>query len=512
MADVLVVANPYEAERLRRALVAAGHPAVCADGSEGRTVAQLGQGARLVVLAPPLARGDVAALLREFRSRALPVVLIGEDGATEGAAGVNLRRPLDMSALLGAVGNLLDAARTGVPDAASAEPSAATLVEPATGATQAWPAIADPRPARSTPVWHAQPPAIEVPPAATPPEAATAVTGRLDETDVATLLARLYREGFTGHVCFTNVDATKTVYLDGGFPVSAKSNLAVDRMSDHLFREGRLTRAQYEESNAILAESGRKTGAILVERGYLKESELLHEVRRHYEEILFSLFGWETGQYELVPGPAPADHVRMGTHPAALVVEGLRRRGDPARLVPRLGGMLATLRPTGREDLLRDCALSEKEWAAAALMDGRRPLADVARRGGLSEAELARLAWALLVLAIVRHPTAVAAAHEAEWELPPDDAEIDRGRVTARHALVREGDYFEILGVPRDASAMDVQRAHERARARFDPAALPPEVGTRMRRELEEIALVLDEALRILSDDDRREAYKKAIE
>jgi uncharacterized protein DUF4388 len=485
--DVLIVANPYEGERLRRALAAAGHRTATSDGG-GETLAQLERASpRLVVLAPPLAHGDAEALLRRIRAQAgpaLPVVRIGAEAVEAVGAEVALPRPLNMSALLSTVQDLL---------AAPPAPTRAAVGPPA-----------EPSPPR--------PP--EPPPAAAPPAAAAAEVerGRLAETDFATLLGRLYREGFTGRITLRDGEVEKSVLLNAGFPVSAGSTLAADRMNEQLLRAGRITRAQYEESKDMVDESGRKTGAILVDRGFLKESELLAEVRRHYEEILYSLFGWEGGEYEIVAGPPPEERVRIGAHPAAIVVEGLRRRGNAAQLGARLGGMLVALRPTGRADLLRDAGLTDREEAAAALIDGKRPLADVARRSGLAEADVCRLAWALLVLAVVRHPTAVVPVRELEWELLPDDTEIDRGRVAARHALVREGDYFEVLGVPRDATAVEVQRAHERARAHFDAAALPADVGARLRRELDEIALVLDEALRVLSDDERREAYRRAIE
>jgi len=524
--DVLVVANPYEAERLRRALVAAGHRAVCADGGAS-TLAQIGRvSPRLVLLAHPLARGDAGALIAGVRAEAaaLPIVLIGDDGPVSAAVQARLSRPLDLSALLRIVEELTIPATVapGVGPAPSAPPSPEQKIEEVAEEEleeeidlefDLEPDSQEPAPPVAPPAAPPLPP-VTATPVPAPATSAPAVVerGRLCDSDVATLLGRLYREGFTGRLTLREGDAEKSVALEGGFPISASSNLPGDRMAEHLFRAGRLTRAQYEESKSVVAETGRKTGAILVERGFLRESELLGEVRRHYEDIVYSTFGWEAGEYGIVAGEAAAERVRLSTHPAALVVEGIRRRGDPGKLAARLGGMRATLRPTGRQDLLRDAALQEQEWRAAMLMDGNRPLGDVARRAGLSEDEVVRLAWAMLVLAMVKHPTAVMEAQKPGWEMAPEETQIDLDRVVARHALVREGDYFEVLGVPRDATKVEVQRAHQRARGHFDAAKLPRDVVTRMGKELEEISLVLDEALRILSDDARREAYKKAIE
>jgi hypothetical protein len=63
--------------------------------------------------------------------------------------------------------------------------------------------------------------------------------------------------------------------------------------------------------------------------------------------------------------------------------------------------------------------------------------------------------------------TATAPEGDREFDdMPTDDrrprsSSDRRVALLARYALVEEGDYFEILGVSRDASPVDVQRAHE---------------------------------------------------
>ena len=51
-------------------------------------------------------------------------------------------------------------------------------------------------------------------------------------------------------------------------------------------------------------ESGRRMGEILVDFGYLKRRELLPAVRRHVEDIIYSLFGWDRGHYHIAPATA----------------------------------------------------------------------------------------------------------------------------------------------------------------------------------------------------------------
>ncbi|HEY3357041.1 MAG TPA: response regulator [Polyangia bacterium] len=99
---------------------------------------------------------------------------------------------------------------------------------------------------------------------------------------------------------------------------------------------------------------------------------------------------------------------------------------------------------------------------------------------------------------------------EAAPERPALDAEALarlRVRLDAQVALVLEGDYYAVLGVPRDAGAAVIAQAHAVARRELDPAALG-ELGDERAAELAAIRVVLDEALRVLGDEGVRAAYR----
>src|SRR6185295_2920363 len=152
--------------------------------------------------------------------------------------------------------------------------------------------------------------------------------GDLREEDVAGLIARLHRERYNGRVTLRRGDAEKSLFFEEGRPVFATSNLPHDRMGDLLYREGKITREQHARSREIVAETGRRMGEILVEMGFLKRRELLPAVRRHVEDIVYSLFAWDSGAYGTSPGDGGArdEKIRLAAHPTAIVLEGIRRK------------------------------------------------------------------------------------------------------------------------------------------------------------------------------------------
>ncbi len=175
------------------------------------------------------------------------------------------------------------------------------------------------------------------------------VRGEIDAAtliDPAMLLATIFA-GLDGPDRSAAARWRRSCSFDAGRPVFASSNVDVDRMGQLLVREGKITPEQYARADALVRETGRRMGEILVERGYLKRRELLPAVRRHVEDILYSIFAWTEGDYRIVAGDgATTERIRVSRDPSALVLEGVRRKLD--RSVARAPGRPARHRDRDR--------------------------------------------------------------------------------------------------------------------------------------------------------------------
>jgi hypothetical protein len=102
----------------------------------------------------------------------------------------------------------------------------------------------------------------------------------------------------------------------------------------------------------------------------------------------------------------------------------------------------------------------------------------------------------------------------ARQSVVPDriDDEALRAKVQARRALVDEGDYFALLGVPRQATGYDIRRSYVELRRQFDPGQVLRPNTLDLEGDVDTILEVLDEAYEILRDQQRRERYRRAIE
>jgi DNA-binding NarL/FixJ family response regulator len=336
------------------------------------------------------------------------------------------------------------------------------------------------------------------------------------DEDIAMLVARLHQGKFSGSLSVHRGEARKSIYLDDGRPVFASSTDAHDRMGDLLYREGKITREQHAVTRERVVSSGRRMGELLVEMGFLKPRELLPAVRRHIEDIIYSVFAWDSGTYTISEREPPTERIRLSRHPAALVVEGVRRKYTPERLASVLGPGEVVLAPRAAkamESIAHVADLGSEERAALALFDGARSLAHVCRECGLDELTLGQIAFAMVALGgfevVFRGDDEVTQTDAGRGSalVGETDITIDRQRVLAKLALVEEADYFMLLGVRRDASRFEIQRAYEAARRDYAREAFTEAIREELAGELDTINALIEEAYRILRDDGMRRAY-----
>jgi hypothetical protein len=86
--------------------------------------------------------------------------------------------------------------------------------------------------------------------------------------------------------------------------------------------------------------------------------------------------------------------------------------------------------------------------------------------------------------------------------------EDPRARILSRYAVVESGDYFQVLDLPREATAADVERAHARLAREIEPDAVGSDLASELRAQIEAIREVAGEALRILKDERLRTRYR----
>ncbi|MBS2027563.1 MAG: DnaJ domain-containing protein [Deltaproteobacteria bacterium] len=332
--------------------------------------------------------------------------------------------------------------------------------------------------------------------------------GELADMGAAEFLARVWRERVTGRFDFELRDGARALFFEEGRLVAALSSAPYDRLEALAQREGLITRAHEKVLRQESAQvAPRQLAVRLVELQLIKGTELYGLVRRHMEQVAYALFVEERGRYTYSTELAPADlRVALPLHPLAFMLEGVRRKGDFDRLNALLGGpsALVRLREGGPE--LSELGLTARERRFVSLVDGLRTIEELIFASGLEPPAAVKLLHALKVANAVEVLPGETAAGEDGPEL-----QIDLGRVHEKYEQVKNGDYFEILGVEREATSYEVRTAFERLAREFHPARFAGVAEPHLPGQLEEIARMVAEAADVLADDHTRRAYAQHL-
>ena len=339
------------------------------------------------------------------------------------------------------------------------------------------------------------------------------LSGEVSRVGIADLLGAALENTATGRLRLKRGEAEKSIFFEAGRPVLAVSSVAGDRMVQMLVREGTISAQQAERAMALAADTRRRMGVVLVDLGFLKSGELLPAVRRHYEEIILSLFEWEDGSYRFEAGEtADPRRVRLLQHPAAIVIEGIGRAYSDARLSRSFGSPLQMLRlrqHAGAADVMLEVTSGDPAISRLpVLFDGVRTVSDIVRASGQAESVVLQVALALRTFSVLQSTPAVTGDVTPTPEIMARDSEIDRERIRQRMRFVAEGTYFDVLGLPPTASLAEVRAACDRISRETSDHALGSVLASELSGELRTLRTVIDEAAWILGNEASAELYR----
>lgn len=349
-----------------------------------------------------------------------------------------------------------------------------------------------------------------------PPQSSGVVI--VEPTDARRALADAIASRRSGALSFDEGGVVRRVVLRDGDLVTAASSAEGETLVAFLGARGDLPRDEVERLLEKVPPYGRHAGAALIAHGWLEQDQLWSALRAHAEWIAALALRTAAGTVALEPEPPGRLRYEPSVFAAStggeLFVELVRRAVAPEEALDALGGDDARVADGPASGLLAECALSPTELELLSRARGGT-VGDVLSRA--PDAEIASVLHALALLGVIDVIPAAESARPAttsssDLETAALDDEAIRARVRARLELVEEGDYFSVLGVPRDATSYEIRRAFVELRRAFEPARLLSPRLADLADDVRKIVVVLEEAYEILRDAARRERYRRAID
>jgi uncharacterized protein DUF4388 len=344
--------------------------------------------------------------------------------------------------------------------------------------------------------------------------------GALVRGATAMVIGRAVRQRFTGCLAFEVDQGLRRVVFKEGDVVISVSAVHGESLVSYLAQRGDLGLDVAAQIEHRLPTFGRHAGAALIARGLLEQSELWPVLRAHAEWVLCQLLSIERGSVQLeepVPERLAAEPaVFGGATGAEVLVELIQRVVPPAQALGYLGSERVSFARADGYNLLTECALTPR------LLELVRRAEQVELGPLLADADdepmLPCVLYALSMLEVLKATTEEqrqgprTARNRPTQLVDAIDDDALRAKIQARRALVDDGDYFALLGVPRAATGYDIRRSYVELRRQFDPGQVLRRGTVDLQDDLDTILEVLDEAYEILRDQPRRERYRRAIE
>jgi two-component system, OmpR family, response regulator len=227
--------------------------------------------------------------------------------------------------------------------------------------------------------------------------------GKLED-NLPDLITAFYLAQQTGELTLQKGKVKKTLLFDKGRPCFALSNLVTDRFGPFLVRVGKITAGQLELCQAAADKTGRRTGDILVEMALLKDTEKLYYVAQQVKAIVYSVFGWEQGEYRMhFADRAAGETIKIDLHPANLIARGVKKLYKPERLF-RLLAPEDRLLPSPQPAYgLHEVDLERWEAQLLPRVDGTRTVAELVHLAQRPEHVVYGFLYGLVALKILDH-------------------------------------------------------------------------------------------------------------
>jgi hypothetical protein len=228
----------------------------------------------------------------------------------------------------------------------------------------------------------------------------------LAQTPLPEILIKVHRYKAPGRIDCQRGEVMKRIYLEDGQIVFAATNQTAESLGDRLLAAGRITREEYESSLKRSQAIGKRHGVTLVDMKILSAKELFQAVRAQIEEIVWSMFAWDSGTVRFTPGREKHhEFVKVDIAVPRAILQGVQRMSDARALLARMGTKSTVLERTNEQ--IEGLTLTDEEQALLTDVDGKRSLLDLVNLHPNS----ARMVYGLFVIGLVRirgrHPIKV---------------------------------------------------------------------------------------------------------
>ena len=213
-------------------------------------------------------------------------------------------------------------------------------------------------------------------------------TGNIKTVPFPDILQLISTGKKTGRLKITRQHQSKEIFFKNGNIIYANSsNIQDDLLGNLLLKKGKISKYDLEKAINLQETSGKKIGTILQELNVLNPHEVEECLKIQIEEVIFSLFSWEAGDFGFQDNVFPPENqfvTQLDT--MNVIMEGTRRIDEWVELKKILPGENKALKITGFPKVKGDeIILTLDEFQVLNLINGDRTLPEILQASALGD-------------------------------------------------------------------------------------------------------------------------------
>lgn len=348
--------------------------------------------------------------------------------------------------------------------------------------------------------------------------------GTLEDFPLPHVIHGVFVSAKTGRMRIVVGTTEKRIYFQNGFPVFAESSIPEETLGAHLVAKGRITEEQHAEVRAQMNETGRRFGEVMLKKGLLGPHELYGELENHLAQKVMSTFAWKIGKFKFEQDDTWKDDVIIvKMKPGRIVLDGIHKHWNIEEIRQTLGM---------GQDFVVTCLEDSPYFEEQLELTPREArILQIARRGahfskfGKSRQDLDFALSTLFGLFIMQEVGFLSpdSGKKMTSTTGPKRKSVSPRPVVARNEEVaselmaeylkyRTADYFELLGLTREASNDEISAAFRDRQKRYHPDTLIGIDAGLVHEKIEELFIRVHTAYKTLIDPASRRRYERELD
>lgn len=231
-----------------------------------------------------------------------------------------------------------------------------------------------------------------------------ALKGNLRDFSTTQLLNLINLAKKTGTLVVEGTGQAAQLSFRNGKLIYAQLGQDDGNLTSILHKAGKLT----DEQARVLREraassSDKELGLLLINAGYVSQTDILLSIRAHVLDIVYRLITWAEGVFRFDQNVVPGDDkITVPIELENVIIESARRMRESERLTEELPSLDMALKFTEHPNVnIRDMKLSVEEWRVVSFINPKNSMKAIAKANSLNDLEIRRIVYGLLQAGLV---------------------------------------------------------------------------------------------------------------